>query len=311
MILNNIQDARIVLIKFEVLGDYINMERLNLDMKVYLAFILIILFSTIVVATELTIPCEPLEHDSEFYENIILNSDVANSPQGWSIVKILVSDCRIRKTVSVLVDYVSSQGFSDAGLSYKTQITYRIEEGILVNEDSIKDMFNRLPAQIKEFETDLRIKLFLDVTSANEVILRGDSLNLGNPNQIFKTKAAGYQEDLIEYSLGEGNFQRLVLITPKLIEKKDLFLPDMFNTPQVREFEEKLGIEKIEMSSNAITLFEARDCFICRSELTFKDSEIVGHKLDYTSEFTPNIWKRVGGARPSESGKMAKFWTFS
>lgn len=254
-------------------------------MKAYLIFVWIILFSTIVIATEPTIPCEPLEYDHSFYENIILNSKVANSPQYWSITKTSVNDCRIGNTVRVLVDYSSLPEFSATGLDYKTQINYRIENGILVNENEIRNLFDKLPAQTKKFENDARVKLFLDVTNADEVTLRGNSLNLMNPQQVFKTKAAGYQEDAIEYSLDDRSFQRLVLITPDLIEKKDLFLPDMFSSPKVIEFEEKVGIEKIEISSGKITLFEKRDCFTCRSELNFKDLEIIEHKLDYTLQW--------------------------
>ena len=218
-------------------------------------------------------------------EEVILDSKVANSPQYWSITKTIVNDCRIGNTVSVMVDYSSLPEFSSIELNYKTKINYKIENGILINEDEIRNLFDKLPAQTKKFENDARINLFLDVTKTDEVTLRGNSFNLMNPQQVFKIKAVGYQEDAIEYSIDDGSFQRLVIITPDLIEKKDLFLPNIFSSPKVIEFEEKVGIEKIEMNSDKITLFEKRDCFTCRSELSFKDSEIIEHKLDYTLEW--------------------------
>ena len=41
-------------------------------MKLYLTSLWVVLFSSIVMATPPTIPCEQLEHDHSFYENIIL-----------------------------------------------------------------------------------------------------------------------------------------------------------------------------------------------------------------------------------------------
>jgi hypothetical protein len=285
----------LTLIEFKVLINFIKKKKLTLIMRPLIVLFSIILFSTMVIASQPTIPCEPLEQSSSYYEKIIETFSDVNDFSNWEITTMKVNDCMVNNEVRIMVSYSSSPDLSTIGLSYKTTINHIFQEGILVDETKIINFFNDFPNQIKKFENDERISFFLSVTNANEATIDGliigmnipseKSIRLTNKEQKVKSKTYGFQEDSLVYLLDSGDLRKIVLITPGLLEKKELFSPQMFDFPKIVEFEEKVGISKIEVNRNQIKLYENRDCFTCRSELTFTDSEITQHKLDYTLQW--------------------------
>jgi hypothetical protein len=291
-------------------------------MRFSLLIILIVisLSSTFIEATKISgPPCLPLEKEEDFYKNVVLNFSESNIIPSWKISNILIHNCSFNKRVFVSVYYLYDFPKSTLDLNYKlnnfgsphsygVKIDYQIVNDKIINKEEIEQIkfkFNIFPEQIKKFESDPTVKAFLNATSAKEVSLEWDSLDIKNPSQLFKAaKNSDYNGDYIRYDLNTGKIYPFVLITPQLLEKKELFLSNIFNNPKIIEFKDNVGIGEIVYTRGNLQLFEARDCIYCNNKLIITPSSgtIVYYMLDYN--FPWNNFPEIAQVKSLVSNKL-------
>ncbi len=229
---------------------------------------LLVFFSFLTFATkpmEISQHCYPVV-EQEYYKTKVYNSEIFKLFKEWKLQNTDVPCQFYKEDARVFTRFVLPENYSSLKLKYEISIEWNFKNGELINTEQLMAVLDDYKKYVAEFETNKKVKLFLNITGIKSV-----QNHLAYPN-IFLLRTLDGRNSL-DYNFVTNSVDSFTFVNPQLLANLEIFLPQITQVPQIQEFKKIKSINFASFGNQGIQIAQDAQCPTCNNYLTYDLNE--------------------------------------